>query len=228
MPPKFIRLAGCCVLSAAILALAATTFDHPILFYIFKPTATLFILSVPVWTWLNRRNSYAMYVSAGLLLSAIGDILLMLAADYFLYGLLAFLLAHVVYLLAFSERVPFPASPRIWRIYFATTIVFYLYLYRALPRGLGLAVAVYCIFLTSMAAQAMGRFFILPDRFSRAAAFGALLFLISDCILSIDRFRSAIPGVHLLVLTPYYLGQWLIAFSTAGPYGSHSDTSASM
>ena len=219
MPLRFIRLASFSTLGAALIALVAKSLDHPALFYIFKPLTTLLILCIPLSIWVSRKSRYVGYVSAGLLLSAIGDLLLSFAADYFLYGLIAFLLAHVAYLLAFSERTPFPASPRVWQTYFAFSIIFYLFLYHALPPALRIAVAVYCIFLTSMAAQAMGRFLVRRDRFALAAALGALLFLISDCILSIDRFQSAISAVHWLVLVPYYMGQWLIAFSAAGSEG---------
>ena len=216
MPRRFLWVPSFAALGAALIALLGKSLGHPVLFYIFKPLTTVLILSIPLSIWLGRKSSYVAYVSAGLLLSAVGDSLLMLSRDYFLSGLIAFLLAHITYLLAFSERVPLPASPRVWQIYFAFAIIFYVFLYRALPPGLPIAVALYCISLISMAAQAMGRFTVFRDRFSLAAALGALLFLISDCILSIDRFRSAIPAAYLLVLVPYYLGQWLIACSTLG------------
>lgn len=222
MSPRLIRIAGCGVLSAAILAVAFDRLAHPVLFSVCKPLATLLILSLPLTAWFEYRSNYAFYISTGLLLSLLGDLLLLSPASYFLYGLLAFLLAHAAYLLAFGRGFPFPARPGVWLLYSVFTVTLYLFLYGSVPPGLGIAVAVYCIFVTSMAAQAMGRFLISRDRFACAAALGALLFLISDGILSIDRFHSALPAAQLLVLTPYYLGQWLIAFSATGAKNARS------
>lgn len=41
-------------------------------------------------------------------------------------------------------------------------------------------------------------------------ALGALLFVFSDFILSWNRFVEPVPHTDLLILIPYFLGQWLI------------------
>jgi uncharacterized membrane protein YhhN len=46
-----------------------------------------------------------------------------------------------------------------------------------------------------------------------SAAIGALLFLASDLILAIDRFRRPFHLSHAAVLGSYFAGQWLIALS---------------
>jgi len=45
------------------------------------------------------------------------------------------------------------------------------------------------------------------------ASIGALLFLISDTILAINRFRSAFKLARALNLTTYFAAQWFIASS---------------
>ena len=45
------------------------------------------------------------------------------------------------------------------------------------------------------------------------AAAGAVLFLASDSMLAIDRFRLPFKAAQALVLSTYWLGQWLIALS---------------
>jgi uncharacterized membrane protein YhhN len=42
---------------------------------------------------------------------------------------------------------------------------------------------------------------------------GALLFILSDCILSVNLFITPIPFGNLLVLAPYYLAQISFALS---------------
>jgi uncharacterized membrane protein YhhN len=45
------------------------------------------------------------------------------------------------------------------------------------------------------------------------AAVGAVLFLASDAMLGLARFRGDLPGQRLLVLGTSYLAQWMIATS---------------
>ena len=64
-----------------------------------------------------------------------------------------------------------------------------------------------------MAGQAASRALMLPIPGAWSAAIGAALFVMSDTMLGLDRFR---PGVNLspiLVLGTYYAAQWLIALS---------------
>jgi len=69
----------------------------------------------------------------------------------------------------------------------------------------------------SMAAQAMGRSFLLRTSAARFAAIGALLFVLSDGLLALNRFYAPLRLAPLLILVPYYTGQWLIASSTDQP-----------
>lgn len=41
-------------------------------------------------------------------------------------------------------------------------------------------------------------------------ALGALIFVFSDFILAWNRFVEPIPEADLLILVPYFLGQWLL------------------
>jgi len=60
----------------------------------------------------------------------------------------------------------------------------------------------------------MGRYFVVRSRVATLAAIGALLFMLSDVFLAIDQFRAPLPRAPLLILVPYFLGQWLVALST--------------
>jgi uncharacterized membrane protein YhhN len=46
-----------------------------------------------------------------------------------------------------------------------------------------------------------------------AAAAGALLFMLSDGMLAVDRFRRPFRWSRLAVLSTYFAAQWLIALS---------------
>ena len=164
-----------------------------------------------------NRSSYAQWIAVGLVFSFLGDVLLIWPGQYFLPGLAAFLLTHTAYLIAFTRDCRFPARLSVWLAYLFVAAAFYLVLFPTLPRGLRMPVLIYSALLATMAGQAMGSFFELKTPFSLRAAAGALLFLLSDLLLAFDRFHRPLLYSTILILTPYYLGQWLIASSTSGP-----------
>jgi uncharacterized membrane protein YhhN len=211
---KSFRALGLSVLICVSLSLLGELTHHPVLLYIFKPLATILILGLPLSQWLKQRSSYALLIGIGLFFSLLGDGALLFPERYFLHGLVFFLLAHFIYLLAFSRNMKFPAHPGFWIFYFAFAAALCAFLIPNLPSTLKIPVALYAILLSSMAAQAMGRFLILKTRPARGAAIGALFFMLSDSLLSLDRFHSAILLAPVVILIPYYLAQWLIALST--------------
>ena len=207
-------LTGVLVAAAVALVLAGHLLLFPWLVYLFKPLATILILSI---AFRNRRklaDSYSLWITTGLLCSLVGDVLLIWPSLFFLAGLSAFLLAHIAYLAAFTRDVKFPARPSIWFSYLAIAVALYAFLYPNLPVRLRLAVFIYSALLSSMAAQAMGRAILLKTTPSYRAAIGAIFFMLSDFLLAFDRFHVLILLAPVLILIPYYLAQWLIAHST--------------
>jgi uncharacterized membrane protein YhhN len=82
---------------------------------------------------------------------------------------------------------------------------------------LRVAITVYAALVVMMAGQAAGRWSVLKTPGTRSAGIGAVLFMISDGLLALDRFRASFPGARVAVLATYYVAQWLIARSTAEP-----------
>jgi uncharacterized membrane protein YhhN len=201
-------------LLAAACSVAGNFSAHPWLHDLFTPLATILILALAVLNWLAFKKSYALAISIGLFCSLLGDVALLRPAQYFLPGLIAFLFTHIAYLVAFTRDRKFPARLSIWLLYLFIAAILYVFLFPGLPSALTLPVAVYAVVLASMAGQAMGRYLILHSRAAELAAIGALLFMLSDVLLSIDRFRASLPRASLLILVPYFLGQWLIALSS--------------
>jgi uncharacterized membrane protein YhhN len=165
--------------------------------------------------WRARRNAYALWIVIGLLFSLCGDVALIWPSRYFVAGLVAFLFTHITYLVAFTRDTKFLARPFIWIIYVVIAATFYALLFPNLPSNLRLPVAVYAILLSSMAAQAMIRSLFIKTSASCRAAVGAIFFMLSDLLLSFDRFHTALLLAPVLILVPYYAGQWLIASSTS-------------
>ena len=209
------------IVLSVLLTLIGYSWPSLWLVYAFKPLATLLLVAIAAYHWTNRRTSYSQWIAIGMAFCLIGDAFLIWPNEYFLEGLVAFLCAHVVYLVAFSRDSKFLANLLIWLFYLVFTAAIFLFLFPTLPPGLRIPVALYAALLSTMAAQAMGRALALNTTQAKCAAFGALLFMASDLLLAFHRFRTPLRHSAFLILVPYYLGQWLIASSASESRGEN-------
>lgn len=194
-------------------------------------------------------RSYAVDVGAGLGFSLVGDALLQLddlqqaaaaggaaAKDpsvYFLCGLASFLVAHVVYIVAFRSRAG-GASPGVGVLCGGAAAAMFAVLFPALPPGVLVpAVAVYTTVIATMAysaaTMAAG-----GDATARALALaGALLFMLSDAVLAARQLgppwlQAAVGAWHpqTIVMVTYYSAQGLIAASIRVPTAAAGEAAA--
>ncbi len=183
--------------------------------YAFKPLATLLILALAL-SFFSARPEYRWAIAAGLLFSTAGDVFLMLPRDRFVAGLASFLVAHLCYIGAFSSGVPFGAAPLLWLPFFAAGGVVVALVWPGLKPALRAPVVVYVIVIAAMAGQATGRWYVSGSMVALAAAVGAGLFVVSDAVLAIDRFRWHFRAARAVTLTAYWVAQLLIALSVSG------------
>lgn len=182
--------------------------------YIFKPLTTALILLLALSRGVPDFNRYAAMVTAALVFSLIGDVLLMLPADRFILGLLSFLTAHVCYILAFTTGRGFGFTPALLAVFTAYSAAMYRFLWPSL-REMKLPVLGYLLVISVMTWQAWERHLAVGGLLSLAAASGALLFTLSDSILALRRFRRNFNSAPLLVMATYYAAQLLIALSVS-------------
>jgi len=141
-----------------------------------------------------------------------GDVFLMLPGDRFAAGLACFLLVHLCYIAAFWSC----ASPSFTIWWAAPFLVHAIIMSRALLPHLGKMkwpVLMYELVIVTMAWRAAARWAALKETTALLAVVGAVLFLISDSALAINRFISKYRGAQALILGSYFCAQWLIAMS---------------
>jgi uncharacterized membrane protein YhhN len=143
-----------------------------------------------------------------LALSCLGDIFLALRVDNgFIYGLIAFLIAHLVYLFLFVRKWRRPLRPPTSRLLVSIGVLaFSLIFSQWLAPGLGkiaLPVMTYICAITLMVVAALW-----ANLSTSWVAIGAILFMTSDSLLAADRFWQNIPGSGFLIWATYYLGQY--------------------
>jgi uncharacterized membrane protein YhhN len=176
------------------------------------PAATLLVIAIAAIGARNGLDAYRRFVLAGLAASIVGDILFTLPHDRFLYGLMAFFVAHVFYAAAFTRDGGFSTSAVTGLPLLALGIIATALLWPTLG-SLRVPVAAYVTSVLVMAWQALERNRLAAHDGTWWAAVGATLFVASAVSLGITSFRGDFPGSRLLILGSYYTAQWMIATS---------------
>lgn len=163
-------------------------------------------LAALAWTYAARLLALALSASAA------GDLLLDLdPARLFVAGLCSFLVAHAVYtVLFFSRRTKIQGL----RLAGIGGVVFYAagFLTWLAPdlKEMTTPVTIYVCIITAMVTSA------LAARLPTVVALGALLFLSSDSMLAIAKFKGTFPLRDFLVWATYYAAQYLIVRGATG------------
>ena len=172
-----------------------------------------------VWVAFRQSSSlpdYSFCLIVGLVLCLIGDVCLGWPGEKaFRAGLVAFLLGHIFYIIAFSRLIGLSA----WAV--PTAILFWLFSLFAFLwlrphlKAMLVPVGIYILVITSMVTGAWavfagtslsygGRLLVLA---------GAFLFYLSDLFVARNQFIKGDFFNRLIGLPLYYLGQFLLAFS---------------
>ena len=151
---------------------------------------------------------------AALVLSLVGDVLLMLPESFFLGGLVAFLAAHVAYIGGLVRWRGWPEWP-----WLAVGVVVVLggalavgrHLLAAVRRdqpAMTVPVGLYLVVISAMVVAAFGTAALL-------LVLAAMLFYASDAMLGWNRFVAPKPWAHLAVMVTYHLAQGVFVLSLA-------------
>ena len=175
-----------------------------------KPAPVLCLLAflLPV------RNRDAALIAGGLLLSAVGDLLLEASPALILPGLVAFLLAHVMYIIAFVGRTSRLQLRRLMPVLVFTGLGLHVLgpHLGAMRDPVFVYVAVISVMLWRAGAQigADGTGGLRPW----LATIGAWMFALSDMMVAWSRFVDPEAGLKVPLMLLYWAGQTAIASST--------------
>lgn len=176
-----------------------------------KPLATA-LIALRLWHAVAASTQRS-WLLAGLGLSWLGDVLLMWPADLFLGGLIAFLLAHLCYIRAFSLGLDRRSALPGLLVFALIATGVLAYLLPQVPSAMRAPVLAYVAVLVLMAAVASGHSLQRGWQPWPAAALGATLFVLSDSLLALSRFATPLPLAPLWVLASYYAAQWCLVRS---------------
>lgn len=195
----------------SMLELASQLFNwHPLSLFS-KPLLMPLLIGYFVSASGANRSPLKKFVVLALVFSWVGDTVLMfqnINGMYFIIGLVAFLLAHVMYIVGFTKlknsttKVERLAIIVFFLAYSATLVIF-------LWPGLGnmkAPVMLYALVLTIMGVLGV----IKSTTNHPYITFGVLFFVASDSILALNKFLIDVPFNGVLIMGTYIAAQWLI------------------
>ncbi|WJS92982.1 lysoplasmalogenase [Flavobacterium johnsoniae] len=155
---------------------------------------------------------------AALVFSWIGDVILLfsdLGETYFIFGLLAFLTAHILYCVLFNKqnKVRKKQNKTLFIIGSVLIALYLIGMVSFLMPHLGdleIPVSVYASIISIMLLFAVNGLLVWEKPGNYLVFFGALCFVVSDSILAINKFYAPIPKSSFFIMLTYLLAQYLI------------------
>jgi len=182
------------------------------------------VLCMIIWLFKLPRDRFSTLIMAGLIVSLVADLVMQWDKALFVPGLLIFLVAQIIYIVAFVSMAKRGSWLRLLPFVMWGVIAFLIlspYLGdQLLPVVVYLVAIVIMMWRAAALVGAHGRL----ETFELAAFVGALAFGLSDTLLALNRFiwhdtltmfsiQESAPFIGTLVMILYWLGQLGIALA---------------
>ena len=199
--PKTIRTINLLIIISALLAIYMEFLGNRTVYMVLKPLTTILVTSLLFFLPKQESSKFKMLIVAALLFCLLGDILLLFPA-YFVFGLAAFLVAHILFTIGFINLKGFHPHWTSFLILYAIGASLFFWL----QSGLGefaVPVGVYVLVICFMAWQGIGLF--LKEKRKE------FLFMFSDTMIAISKFKTDFDYSSIVILSTYWMSIGLIA-----------------
>ena len=181
--------------------------------YATKPLIVISLLWFFIRNGKGLSSNTTKLTIAALCFSLLGDVFLMLvdtSPHFFMIGLICFLIAHIMYVLVFRKSMNKSIKPYLFIILLC---IYAFGLFSFLKDGLGellIPVVVYMLVILAMATFAYIRKGQVSIISYKMVLLGAILFMISDSILALNKFVEPINYSGILIMLTYAFAQYFI------------------
>lgn len=203
------RIINVLALVSACAAIYFESVGNRAIFMFLKPLTTILIMSLLFFVDPHRLSKFKYLMMAAFSLCLLGDILLLFDA-YFVYGLAAFLLGHILFASGFIKLKGFYFHPVATVGIFAVGTFLFFWLRPDLGAFM-VPVALYVFVICFMATQGVGLYMRDKSKAFGWIAMAVLLFMLSDTLIAIAKFKAPFAYSSLLILGTYWLSIGLIA-----------------
>jgi uncharacterized membrane protein YhhN len=203
-------------IAVSVAELISVTINLQLLNWVAKP---LIMITLAFYYLVNTPSRNLLFLTA-MGFCWLGDVFLMFQQDqqlFFMAGLSSFLIGHVLYIVCYRQMRNAESSglQSTQKVRFSLPIILagtglVVILYPSLG-DMVLPVMIYALVITVMSLQALFRY-----GFTNRASFkfifiGAVLFMISDSLLAVNKFLTPFPYASLSIMFTYIAAQYLIA-----------------
>jgi len=204
-----IKIAFFAFVLASILDIVGIIFSIPLLIYIFKPLIIFSLLFLYVFSLPKRIKWYVIALE----FSFFGDVLLLFSGElFFMGGLVSFLMAHFLFIKIVISRIKEVNFIKALISVLPFLAVFGLLIF-TLKDSLNemlWPVVIYGLTIATFGAVSFLDFLNTKSKKSLLMLFGAVVFMISDSLLAINKFYSPAHILEVFVMITYVLAQYLI------------------
>lgn len=173
----------------------------------------LMIALVMLYVVFVKKINY--WVVGAIFFSFWGDVFLLDKTQYFVYGLASFLVAHILYIkivATFITKIDFKKIMLASMPFVVFFVIFFLFLKDNLAEML-LPVIAYGIVISVFGAIAFLNYLQHKNKANLVLFLGAVLFIISDSIIAINKFYEAQEIYQFCIMATYIAAQFLICKS---------------
>jgi len=221
----------------AVVEIYAEATQNEVVRFFSKPLLMILLFAFYMQSVGGNWSKLHKFIAASLVFAWFGDVALMFvpkSADdltlmglpknpnFFLVGLAAFLVAHMLYAIAFGDVSNKTKAPILRRKFWvAIPLLFYMVtlLYFLVPAIAGNEltkpflgpVIIYSAAIATMVAFALNRYGRVNDKSFALVFGGALLFMFSDSIIAINKFIYPFASSGIFIMALYIAGQYFIA-----------------
>lgn len=214
-------------LAALAIDLYAVSSNNETIRYVSKSLLMPLLIGFFIFSTKGLSTPLKKWLMLALVFSWVGDILLMfesLNSNYFIFGLIAFLIAHVSYIVLFDQvRVKEKFKQSLLPL--LPIAVYYILLITLLQPNLGgmqKPVRIYGLVISIMLSFAADLWRLKDKLASFLIICGATLFITSDSLLAINKFHKQFEWAGIAVMLTYGIAQLLITLGAARYISSSS------
>ncbi|MHA7829756.1 MAG: lysoplasmalogenase [Flagellimonas sp.] len=202
------RVTNLLIVISAILAILMEFLGNRTVYMVLKPLTTILVTTL-LFFQTNKNSKFKRLMIAALLFCLLGDILLLFPA-YFVFGLAAFLVAHILFTIGFINLKGFHPHWISFLILYAIGTSLFLWLKPGLGDFMN-PIGGYVVVICFMAWQGIGLF--LKEKRQEFAwiAIAVLLFMFSDTMIAMSKFKTDFDYSSIVILSTYWLSIGLIA-----------------
>lgn len=204
--------------------LCTLIFELQMAHYIIKPLFMVLLMMFHYKAVPAKFSLFSKLIQFGLFFSWIGDIALMFDEKVeilFVVGLAAFLIAHLGYAYAFLKNIKDSTKPmnKLNALAFAApfaafTGTFFFIIKEGLPSDLFVPVLAYTIVISVMGITSAWRKGHVEKKTFNWILVGAILFILSDCVIAVNKFVVDFDYDAILNMTLYLSGQFMITIGS--------------